>query len=158
MKLDGKDNVTLDWPETPTVETRTTPDAKRVKTSKTMMTGWGDIPERILQVLHDYGPMTGQDMEELLDIPVGIVNKTLRRMRQPSLREKPLGERRVHIVDRAPEAEGQRPYPRPIYAAGHGEHKKRPPKKRRNAVVRDYYRSKKAKTRMNFVFNLGGRA
>lgn len=121
------------------------------------MTEWGDIPERILRVLHEYGPMTGQDVEELLDIPAHVINKTLRRMRQPSLRKKPLGERRVHIVDWAPEAEGQRDYPRPIYAAGHGEHKKRPTKKHRNAVARDYYRSKKAKTRMNFVFNLGGR-
>lgn len=156
MKLDGKGSEPLDWPGTLTAETRTTPDVKIAKTSKTT-TGWGDIPERILQVLHEYGPMTGQDMEDLLNIPAHIINKTLRRMRQPSLRKKPLGERRVHIVDWAPEAEGQRDYPRPIYAAGHGEHKKRPPKKHRNAVVRDYYRSKKAKTRMNFVFNLGGR-
>jgi len=153
MKRDGKSSISHDCRETPTAETRTIRDVKIVK--RPTMTEWGNIPERILRVLHEYGPMTGQDMEELLDIPAHIINKTLRRMRQPSLRKKPLGERRVHVIDWAPEAEGQRDYPRPIYAAGHGEHKKRPPKKHRNAVVRDYYWSRKAKTRMNFVFNLG---
>ena len=117
--------------------------------------GWGDIPAAIEDTLRSWGPMTGHEMGEFLDIPVNIINKTLRRMRQPSKRRKPLGERRVHVIDWAPEAEGQRPYPRPIYAVGHGENKRRPPKKHRNEVVRDYYQSKKAKTRMNFVFNLG---
>lgn len=117
--------------------------------------GWGDIPVAIEDTLRSYGPMTGHEMGEFLDIPVDIINKTLRRMRQLSKRGQSFGERRVHVTDWAPEAEGQRPYPRPIYAIGHGENKRQPRKKHRNEVARDVYWNKKAKTRMNFVFNLG---
>lgn len=122
------------------------------------MTGWGDIPDRILAALREYGPMTGQELAEFVPVDPEIINKTLRRMREPSLRKKPLGVRRVHISAWTPDVEGQRNYPRPIYSAGDGQDKPRPRRKTRNEIARANARKNRNKTRMNFVFNLGIRA
>jgi hypothetical protein len=116
---------------------------------------WGDIPEQILLALRDFGPMTGHDLADVIRVSVDHVNKALRRMREPSRRRKPLGERRVHIVDWTRDAENARAFPRAVYQIGHGQNRARPPAKPRREIVRQQRIRKIGKTRMNFAFNLG---
>lgn len=116
---------------------------------------WGHLPERVLDALYAYGPMTGREVAQMLNLPNDLVNKTLRRMREPSKRQKPLGVRRVHISAWVTDAEGERKYPRPVYTLGHGPNKPQPKGASRNEIVRTYARKKRNMRRMNFVFNLG---
>lgn len=122
-----------------------------------MSTSWGDIPATIENVLRDLGPMTVNEM--LFNGVPGSPNdvrKAATRMNKVSTRRAPVGERRIHIVAWTRDAEGQREYPRPIYALGHGENKPKPKRKHRNAVVSDWYKANQMRKTHNFVFNLGG--
>lgn len=120
---------------------------------------WGDIPATIENVLRELGPMTVNEM--LFSGVPGTPNdvrKAAVRMSQISKRRHPIGERRIHITAWTRDAEGQREYPRPIYALGHGENKPKPRRKHRNAVVSDWYKANQMRKTHNFVFNLGGEA
>jgi hypothetical protein len=123
-----------------------------------MTPDWGDIPTSIEQALRDYGPMTACELANVVPVDVDTLSKTLRRMRDPSRRRIPLGERRVHVIEWTHDAEGRRSFPRPIYQLGHGENRPAPAPKTRASIVAQQRRRKVGKTRMNFVFNLGAQA
>ena len=119
-------------------------------------TPWGDIPASIENALRDYGPMTSAEL--VLYVP-GLPNdirKACQRMLKPSKRAVPVGQQRIHISGWTRDAEGQRDYPRAIYALGHGENKPKPKAKKRRDVVREWDQTTKARLRNNFVFNLAG--
>lgn len=119
-------------------------------------TPWGDIPANIEKALRDYGPMTTAEMIPLVPGCPNDIRKACQRMMLPSKRSKPVGQQRIHISGWTRDAEGQRDYPRPIYALGHEENKPKPKAKKRRDVVREWDQTTKARLRTNFVFNLGG--
>lgn len=123
---------------------------------------WGTLPEMIEALLKELGPMT---VAELIAAGVPGASHTVRKtagyMAQPSKRRKPVGERRIHITAWTYDAEGERPYPRPVYALGHGENKPKPAtsvtsRVARNAIARKYQAARRKRLRGNFIFNLGG--
>lgn len=116
---------------------------------------WGYIPATVEKVLREYGPMTSTEMLEFIHIDLNSLNKALRYMNQPSRRRKPLGVKRIYISGWTHNVEGGRLYPRKIWALGDEPDKRRPPKKKRSEIVKEQTRRKMARTRMNFVFNLG---
>jgi hypothetical protein len=60
---------------------------------------------------------------------------------------------RAHIKSWRDEEEGQREYPRPVYAFGPGPNKKAPQRKPRAAVVKAWYAGHVAKQSPTSVFN-----
>lgn len=121
----------------------------------TKETPWGDIPAAIENTLRDFGPLTLPEI--ILHVPgtPNDVRKALQRMIQPNRQRHPVGQRRAHVSGWTRDAEGVRPYPRAIYALGHGENKPKPKAKPRRDVVRDWYARSTRRTTHNFVFNLG---
>lgn len=118
---------------------------------------WGNIPATIENVLREIGPMTVAEM--LFSGVPGTPNdvrKAAVRMSTISNRRQPIGQRRIHITGWTTDAEGQRTYPRPIYAIGHGENKPKPRRKARRVIVSEWYKTNKIRKTHNFVFNLGG--
>ncbi|MFM6959524.1 MAG: hypothetical protein ACKOW0_00675 [Schleiferiaceae bacterium] len=117
---------------------------------------WGEIPANIEAALRAYGPMTLPEL--VLHVPgtPNDIRKALERMRKPSKRITPVGKKRVHIHGWTRDAEGVRPYPRAIYALGHGEDA--PPMRRKSVkqVKAEWWARQSARTRKNFVFHLGG--
>lgn len=70
------------------------------------------------------------------------------------VRDQPLNPRRVHICEWVYDMEGQRPYPRAVYALGDKPNARRPKPKKRTAIVNEYRARCKAKQQLNSVFNL----
>lgn len=122
----------------------------------TPTTPWGDIPASIENALRDYGPMTAGEMVHYVPGLPNDVRKACQRMLKVNTRRHPVGEQRIHIKGWTHDTEGQRDYPRAIYALGHGENKPKPKAKKRKDVVRQWDQTTKARLRTNFVFNLGG--
>lgn len=117
-----------------------------------------NVPNTILKTLEELGPMTATELAQCLPtIDPENLRRTCARMSQVSLRGKYAGTQRLHVQGWTHDAEGQRSYPRPIYAAGDGVNKARPKPKARKVVVRENLRRKKMHLTHNSVFNLGVR-
>lgn len=70
------------------------------------------------------------------------------------IRDLPATPRRAHIREWVYDMEGQRPYPRAVYALGDKPNAKKPGPKKRTEVVNAYRARLKAKYRNSSVFNL----
>jgi len=114
------------------------------------MTKWGAVSAQIIQALETIGPMTRKELCDHLDIDRGIGAAIANRMARPSATM----PKRVHIASYVYDQEGQRRYPRAVYAIGDCPDAKRPkPDKADNK--RRYVQAKVAKYKMNSVFNMG---
>jgi hypothetical protein len=114
------------------------------------MTKWGAVAEQILHTLETVGPMTRVEICAHLGIDRGIGAAIANRMAKPSA-TKP---KRVYITDYVYDQEGQRRYPRAVYAIGDKPDAKRT-KSDPAANKRRYIQAKVARFKMNSVFNMG---
>lgn len=80
------------------------------------MRGWGVTTLRILDALEQYGPMTRAEMSKHLNLPRQDCSAIFSRLSRPSKR--PEGPKRIYITGWRYDEEGQRRYPRAVYAIG----------------------------------------
>jgi len=106
--------------------------------------------EAILQVLADFGPMTRAEICRELGPRAINVSSLVSNL----IRNLPATPRRAYICGWIYDMEGQRPYPRAVYALGDRPNAKRPSPKKRTEVVNAYRARLKAKYQQNSVFNL----
>lgn len=107
--------------------------------------------QRILRMLEELGPMTRLEICRELEPNAQNISSLMSAL----LREQPRNPRRIHICGWTFEIEGERHYPRAIYAIGGDKpDAKRPKPLKRAEIVSRYRNSLKAKYKTNSVFNL----
>lgn len=106
---------------------------------------------KLLWALAEEGPMTLQDMVRLTGKPKECVYALLTKMLRPTI--KPAGPKRIYICQWVYDQEGQKRYPRPMYALGQAADAPRPvaDKKANDKRRRD---KRRVMLTMNSVFNL----
>lgn len=95
----------------------------------------GEVLMVLLSTLELFGPMTYTRAA----LQAGVTRDNARRTLNRLAAERP-AVRRVHICGWVDEFANERAYPRPVFKFGSGANKKRPPKKPRAQIVRDYMR------------------
>lgn len=80
---------------------------------------WGALSARILELLTDYGPMTRAELDGHLDHTASSIGPVLTRM----IKTRSKRPQRLHVSDWVTDHEGQRKYPRAVYAIGPGVNK-----------------------------------
>lgn len=109
----------------------------------------GDTVADLLYILGEYGPMTRAEMGQYLKVDRRNLSSIITRMGKPTIRL----PKRIYIERYVHDMEGQKQYPRAVYAVGDQPDAKRPlpdPK----AAKRRYNARLKGKHTGNFVFNL----
>jgi hypothetical protein len=114
------------------------------------VTKWGELTQRVLQMLDEIGPMTRSEICAHLGQPKDKVSSLVTRLSTDT----PKAGRRIHICDYVHDMEGERHYPRAVYALG-DKPNKRKPKADHLAVRRRYWARRKLKMTANSVFHLG---
>jgi len=110
---------------------------------------WGQTVDAILDLLKECGPMSPAEIAMELGLDRMNVSTIMTRMRKP-LKNKP---KRITIIRYVYDNEGQRRYPRPVYAIGAGVDVKRP-KSNPKENKRRYLQGLRTKMTANSVFNL----
>ena len=105
--------------------------------------------EAVLATLRDIGPMTRVDLEMTL----GLTKQQISRLMLCITTESPWLPQRAHIQRYVYDQEGQKRYPRPVYAIGPGENVVRPKRDRKAAQKRSRDKLKRLSA-TNSVFNL----
>lgn len=111
----------------------------------------GDVVRQILVGLANEGPMTMQDMIELTGKDKETLSPTLRKMLRPTI--KPAMPKRIYICQWVYDQEGQKRYPRPMYALGDLPDVPRP-KANPKANEKRYRNKLRTIKTTNSVFNL----
>lgn len=111
---------------------------------------WGDTTTRILTLLQDVGAMTRSEVCRHLGMNRTECAAIMSRLIRPTKR--PEGPKRVHIAAWVYDEEGQRHYPRAVYALGNAPDVRKP--KPNTFEVRKRYRER-SKLRVASVFDLG---
>lgn len=106
--------------------------------------------KQVLQLLEEYGPMTGAEIAEMTDMSRIDASTALLRLNRANSKN----PKRIHIIKWVEDHHGQRRYPRAVYALGDGSDAKKP-KPDPNARKREYEARKKNRLKGSFVFNLG---
>lgn len=103
-----------------------------------------------LRLLKEFGPMTAAELGQHLGLDrfgyaalASVLNKPLKKV-----------GKRIHIVRWVYDHEGQRRYPRAVYALGDGLDVPRP-KRDVRAVKQRYEQARRTRLRMSSVFRLG---
>lgn len=109
----------------------------------------GDTVADVLALLAEIGPMTRSEMSQHLGIDRRNLSSVVTRMAKDSPRK----PQRIYIERYVYDMEGQRSYPRAVYALGNKPNAKRPKSDPREAKRR-YNAKIKARHTTNFVFNL----
>ena len=105
--------------------------------------------EAILETLRDFGPMTRVDLE----LTLGYTKQQVSRLMLCITTESPRLPQRAHILTYVEDQEGQKRYPRPVYAFGPGINAPKP--KRNTKAVQKRSREKRKRLKAtNSVFNL----
>lgn len=120
-----------------------------------MKRAWGNAADRVLLHVKEFGPCTANDILACMELEPNNVRQILHRLGKQLKRGPDAGKRRIHIVKWVHDAEGQREYPRPLWAYGHGYHAKKPERKPNLLVQREHYARTKILRSTNSVFNLG---
>ena len=110
----------------------------------------GEIVALILKALKDYGPMTRVELEGVVGVAKDQLSPIVSRMNKFTFK----CGKRIHIKAWSYDAEGERRYPRAIYALGDGVDATKP-KEARIEIRRRYDARRKLKYTTNSVFNLG---
>lgn len=105
--------------------------------------------EAILETLRDFGPMTRVDLE----LTLGYTKQQVSRLTLCIITESPRLPQRAHILTYVEDQEGQKRYPRPVYAYGPGRNAEKP-KSDPKAVQKRSRDRKRRLTATNSVFNL----
>lgn len=111
---------------------------------------WGELGQQIMNLLDEIGPMSRSELGVHLGRDKREISSVVSRM---SL-DTPRAGRRIYICDYVYDMEGERRYPRAVYAIGNKPHKVKP-KRDHLAVKRRYWARRKAKLTANSVFHLG---
>jgi len=109
----------------------------------------GETVAQVLELLREVGPMTRAEMSQHLQIDRRNLASVVTRM----IRSSPRLPRRIHILRYVFDMEGQRAYPRAVYALGDKPDAKRPVPDTK-AIKRRYNAKVRARNTANFVFNL----
>lgn len=109
----------------------------------------GEVVRRILWALYEFGPMPSTEIYALIGMSKHDCGSILTRMAH----DLPTIPKRLHICGYTKDAEGQREYPRPIYALGNRPDAAKP-RPLTNKERRERYRAGKAGL-VNSVFMLG---
>lgn len=111
-----------------------------------------EIGERTKEILATLAecPMTAAELEEALGVRPCVLAGNLRRLRKP----KPGKPKQVYIVRYELLVEGQKRYPRPVYAVGDLPDARKPRPLPKGEAVRQY-RQRSHKLAINSVFKLG---
>jgi len=120
---------------------------------------YGNITDKVLEVLRDFGPMTAREIAVELGVHVNGVSMVLTRCRRDCSKKRSKQPKRVHIhsytrtvvVDR----ERVRDNPRMVFALGNKPDAKKPPPQ--NNAVRCRKKRANALGRVNSIFAIGAR-
>lgn len=112
----------------------------------------GETVQAVLQALHDIGPMTRNELCKEIGITRGCMGEILTRLSRPGKR--PVRPRLIYVLDYRYDEEGQRTYPRAIYALGDLPDKPAPSPKSGKMKQRAYSARRRAQ-RVNSVFAIG---
>lgn len=105
--------------------------------------------EAILQALKDYGPMTRVDIE----LTLGLTKEQTSKLMSCIVNASPRKPQRAHILTYVEDQEGQKRYPRAVYAYGPGPIAQKP-KRNPNAIQKRSRDKRKLLLATNSVFNL----
>lgn len=111
---------------------------------------WCGHNDQILAALAEHGPMLAADLAAELGVETAAVVNAMRHLRRASKRL----AKRVYILRWERLAEGEREYPRAVYALGNRPDARKPPRKHVNEIRRDYMQRRVNRTRATSVFNL----
>lgn len=111
---------------------------------------WGQTVDQIIAILRECGEASPAEIATLLGLDRMNVSTIMTRMRRPGKKV----PKRIYIVRYVHDNEGQRRYPRPVYALGEWGDAKRP-KSDKKAIKKRYRESVRIKMTTNSVFNLG---
>lgn len=105
--------------------------------------------EAILEALKDFGPMTRVDLE----VTLGLTKEETSRLMFCIVKASPRKPQRAHIKQYVYDQEGQKRYPRAVYAFGPGKNAERPERDTKATQKRSRDK-RKLMTSTNSVFNL----
>lgn len=115
-----------------------------------MTTKRGAIVREILRLLEEEGPMTRSEICRRLERPKDEVAAVVSRLNKRS----PVAGKRIYIKEYVYDMEGERNYPRAVYAIGSAKDARRPESDKKE-IKRRYWARSQLKLKANSVFNLG---
>jgi hypothetical protein len=115
-----------------------------------MRVKYGETTKAILNGLAELGPMTRAEIQQSVGVDRDSIAAILSRLHKDT----PRVGKQIYVMGWANDAEGQRRYPRAIYALGSRPDAKRP-KSSTFDNRRRYERKRHALFSMNSVFNMG---
>ena len=110
----------------------------------------GAIVKQILRMLDEEGPMTRSEICSRLGRPKDEIAAVVSRLNKRS----PVAGKRIYIKEYVYDMEGERTYPRALYAIGPCKDAPKPVPDQK-AVKRRYWARSQLKLKANSVFNLG---
>lgn len=116
----------------------------------TTKASYGSISAAILKIVQEFGPMTRQEIGDQLEMDRMYVSAIITRMTKDTVK----AGKRLYVERYVYDSEGQKRYPRAVYAAGSEPCAKRP-KADQKANRRRYVAGLRKRMTGNSVFNLG---
>lgn len=110
----------------------------------------GAIVKEIMRLLDEEGPMTRAEICKRLGRPKDEIAAVVSRLNKRS----PVAGRRIYVREYVYDMEGERTYPRALYAIGDKPNAKRPVSDKKE-IKRRYWARSQLKKKANSVFNLG---
>lgn len=110
----------------------------------------GAIVKEIMRMLDEEGPMTRAEICRRLGRPKDEIAAVVSRLNKRS----PVAGKRIYVKEYVYDMEGERTYPRALYAIGDKPNAKRPESDKKK-IKRRYWARAQLKLRANSVFNLG---
>lgn len=115
-----------------------------------MKTERGAIVREVLRMLDEEGPMTRAEICRRLNREKDEIAAVVSRLNKRS----PVAGKRIHVKEYVYDMEGERTYPRALYAIGAAKDAPKP-KPDQKEVKRRYWARSQIKLKANSVFNLG---
>ena len=112
--------------------------------------GYGETCTKILKIVEEYGPLTRHEVCAYLGIDRAHVSAIITRMTKATK----VAGKRLYVESYVYDSEGQKRYPRAVYAAGNKPDAKRP-KPDHKETRRRYNANLRKRMTCNSVFNLG---
>lgn len=112
---------------------------------------WSGTCPLVLETLRQHGPMLASDIAA----ETGLTKRSICNAMKILTRSATKTPKRVYVQRWERRTEGEREYPRPVYAIGAKADAKRPDRKPMSEIRRDYVAKRVALRRSSSVFNLG---